>query len=91
MIERTSTDFPQPDSPTIPMASPDASESDTPSTARKEPRDVSNEVFRSRTSSNTPGDAIVCGGLLARGARLPATVLSGTASSPRAVNRQTTA
>ena len=41
MIERTSTDLPEPDSPTIPMVSPLSNEKLTPSTAFKIPRGVS--------------------------------------------------
>ena len=55
MIERTSTDFPEPDSPTMPIVSPRPSENDTPSTARSGPRPVLKVVRRFSTStSGTP-------------------------------------
>src|SRR5262249_36499092 len=50
MIERDSTDFPEPDSPTIPSVCPRSSVNDTPSTARVNPRGVLNDVWRSMTS-----------------------------------------
>ncbi len=51
MIERVSTVLPDPDSPTMPTASPRCSDNDTPSTARTTPRGVLKCVTRSRTSS----------------------------------------
>ena len=38
MIDRESTDLPEPDSPTMPSVLPRSSENDTPSTARTSPR-----------------------------------------------------
>ena len=52
MIERDSTVLPEPDSPTTPIASPRAIDSDTPSTARTTPRGVRKWVTRSETSSS---------------------------------------
>ena len=40
MIERESTDLPQPDSPTMPIVLPRSNENETPSTARTNPRSV---------------------------------------------------
>ena len=40
MIERTVTDLPEPDSPTMPIVRPWSSEKDTPSTALSSPRSV---------------------------------------------------
>ena len=45
------TDLPQPDSPTSPSVSPGASESETPSTARNSPNEVSKETRRSSIRS----------------------------------------
>jgi hypothetical protein len=45
------TDFPEPDSPTIPSVSPARSTKETPSTARTTPRCVSKRTDRSSTSS----------------------------------------
>ena len=45
MIERESTDLPEPDSPTMPIVLPRSSVSDTPSTARTSPRGVLKNVF----------------------------------------------
>ena len=52
MIDRTNTDFPEPDSPTIPMHSPDASSNETPSTACSKPRGVGNAADRASTRSS---------------------------------------
>ena len=54
MIERLSTDLPEPDSPTMPSVRPRSRVSDTPSTARTSPPDVRNDVRRSSTSSSRP-------------------------------------
>ena len=51
MIESAVTDFPQPDSPTIPSVLPFSSEKLTPSTARTVPSRVKKCVRRSSTSS----------------------------------------
>ena len=51
MMERDSTDLPEPDSPTTPSVWPASSENVTPSTARTTPRSVRKCVFRSLTSS----------------------------------------
>ncbi len=52
MIERDSTDLPQPDSPTSPSVRPRSSVNETPSTAVTTPRGVRNCVRRSATSSS---------------------------------------
>ena len=52
MIVRTSTDLPDPDSPTIPSVRPSARSNVTPSTALTRPPGVSNAVRRLRTWSN---------------------------------------
>ena len=52
MIESTLTVLPEPDSPTMPVSLPGATEKLTPSTARTSPRGVKNEVLRSLTSSS---------------------------------------
>ena len=52
MIERDSTDLPQPDSPTMPIVLPRWSVKDTPRTAWTLPRSESNVVLRSVTSSS---------------------------------------
>src|SRR5918992_1831350 len=53
MIERTVTDLPQPDSPTMPSISPTSTSKETPSTARTSPARVLKYVWRSRTSSSS--------------------------------------
>ncbi len=52
MIDRTRTDLPEPDSPTIPIVSPRPSTTETPSTARTTPYGVSKDVFRFLTLSS---------------------------------------
>ena len=54
MIDRLSTDFPDPDSPTMPSVRPRSRVSDTPSTACTTPPGVRNPVRRSATSSSRP-------------------------------------
>src|SRR5260221_12202483 len=53
MSDSAVTDFPHPDSPTIPSVSPAASSNDTPSTAWTTPSRVKNCVLRSLTSSSS--------------------------------------
>ncbi|MET3862171.1 hypothetical protein ABIE38_003107 [Dietzia sp. 2505] len=52
MIERTSIDLPEPDSPTMPIVSPRRRKMSTPSTGVMRPEGVSMWVRRSRTSSS---------------------------------------
>ena len=52
MIESTLTVLPDPDSPTIPISLPGATEKLTPSTARTSPASVKNEVRSDLTSSS---------------------------------------
>ena len=61
MIERTSTDLPEPDSPTMPSVSPRSRVNETSSTARKSPRVVQNSVVRCSTSRIGPPPAVLCG------------------------------
>ena len=51
MIDRESTVFPEPDSPTTPRVSPRSKVRETPSTARTVPREVRKAVWRSSTTS----------------------------------------
>ena len=55
MIERASTDLPEPDSPTMPSVRPRSRVSDTPSTARTSPPGVRKAVRSSVTSSSRSG------------------------------------
>src|SRR6266850_4181638 len=57
MTLKAVTDFPHPDSPTMPSVSPALSSNETPSTAFTTPSGVKNWVFRSRTSRSGPGNA----------------------------------
>ena len=50
ITERASTVLPEPDSPTTPRVRPWRSVSEAPSTARRVPRSVRNEVHRSSTT-----------------------------------------
>ncbi len=59
MIERESTDLPQPDSPTMPIVLPRSSVNETPSTACTSPRGVLNCVLTSETSSSDPSSGRV--------------------------------
>jgi hypothetical protein len=52
MIDRLSTDLPDPDSPTMPSVVPRSRLSETPSTARTRPRPVRKWVLMSTTSSS---------------------------------------
>ena len=54
-MARDRTVLPEPDSPTMPSVLPWSSESDTPWTARTEPRLVAKDTYRSSTSSREPG------------------------------------
>ena len=54
MIERESTDLPEPDSPTMPSVLPRSSVSETPSTACTSPRGVLKKVWTPSTSSSGP-------------------------------------
>jgi len=51
---RTSTDFPEPDSPTIPMHSPAANSNETLSTAWSRPRGVGKAADTASTRSSGP-------------------------------------
>ena len=64
-IESAVTDFPQPDSPTIPSASPSATSKLMPSSARMTPASVLNSTTRSRmlrTGLEVDSDMIELGG-----------------------------
>src|SRR5215470_4971205 len=54
MIDKFVTDFPEPDSPTIPNVSPRFKRNEIPSTALTTPSSVSKYVLRSFTSSRFP-------------------------------------
>src|SRR6476646_7448093 len=54
MMERAKTDFPEPDSPTIPRVLPRSSVNVTPRTAWTRPRSEVKFVFRSVTCSSGP-------------------------------------
>ena len=89
MIVRTSTDLPDPDSPTMPSVRPAARSNVTPSTALTRPPGVSNAVRRLRTWSSGRDSS----GVIARppvGSEVSTTTDVGVGSStgaPRAARR----
>ena len=58
MIDRDSTDFPEPDSPTMPRVRPRSRVRLTFSTARTGPRDVAKVVLRSRDLEQVAGPRV---------------------------------
>ena len=62
MIERDSTDLPEPDSPTMPSVRPRSRRRETPPTAWSAPRGVRNCVTMSFTSSSVAAPGIPLGG-----------------------------
>ena len=61
MIDRDSTDLPEPDSPTMPSVLPRSRLKETPLTALRTPRSVTNWVVTSRTSSSVAAPGVPLG------------------------------
>src|SRR2546423_768388 len=91
MIERLVTDFPEPDSPTMPKVSPRFRSKLMPSTALTVPSSVSKYVRRSLTERRFPSElliiAVALRGLLSVSFSARTQIQASSACRPRAPDR----